>query len=156
MEKLKKSSSLYRISEISVSYHPEFKATERPFIHGAKSAFQILCENWDHGKIQYVEQFKVILLNRRNYVLGIYEVSTGGVVGTIADPKVIYAAALKSNSSSIILSHNHPSSILTPSEADLSLTRKLVAAGQLLDIAVLDHLIISPDNYFSFADEGLL
>ena len=75
---------------------------------------------------------------------------------TVADPKVIFVAALKSCSSSIILAHNHPSGNLKPSEADLQLTRKIKEAGKLLDIQVLDHLIISSEGYLSFADEGIL
>ena len=103
-----------------------------------------------------IEQFKIMLLNRANKILGIFTVSTGGVAGTVADPKVLFAAALKGNASSIILAHNHPSGNLKPSEADRQLTNKLSQAGKLLDISVLDHLIITADEYFSFADEGLL
>ena len=76
--------------------------------------------------------------------------------GEVADPKVIFAAAIKSAASSIILAHNHPSGNLRPSSADISLTRKIKAGGELLDIAVSDHLIISREGYYSFADEGLM
>jgi DNA repair protein RadC len=78
------------------------------------------------------------------------------MAGTIADPKVIFSAALKACASSIILSHNHPSGNLKPSNADIQLTKKIVNAGNLLDIAVLDHVIVSAEGYYSFADEGLL
>lgn len=156
MEKLRNQLSLYQVSEITVSYFPKFKASERPLIMGAKSAYEILMATWDQGKIQYVEQFKVIFLSRGNRVLGIFEASTGGVAGTIADPKVIFGAALKCNSSSIVLAHNHPSAALKPSQADINMTRKLAAAGQLLDMPVLDHIIVTAEGYFSFADEGLL
>ena len=94
-----------------------------------------------------------MLLNRANKILGIFTVSTGGVAGTVADPKVTFATALKGNASSIILAYNHPSGNLKPSEADRQLTNKLSQAGKLLDISVLDHLIITAEEYFSFADE---
>jgi DNA repair protein RadC len=97
-----------------------------------------------------------MLLNRANKILRIFTVSTGGVAGTVADPKVIFATALKGNASSIILAHNHPSGNLKPSEADRQLTNRLTQAGKLLDISVLDHLIITAEEYFSFADEGLI
>jgi DNA repair protein RadC len=97
-----------------------------------------------------------MLLNRANKVLGILEVSTGGVSGTVADPKVIFAAALKGNASGIIVAHNHPSGNLAASRADVDLTRKLKEAGKFLEIQVLDHVIVTTEKYFSFADEGLM
>ncbi|MFD2160792.1 JAB domain-containing protein [Paradesertivirga mongoliensis] len=106
--------------------------------------------------IEFIETFKVMLLNRANRVLGMMEITTGGISGTVADPKVIFAAALKSTASGIILSHNHPSGSLRPSQADINLTRKLKSAGELLDIAVLDHMILTSESYFSFADEGVI
>jgi DNA repair protein RadC len=89
-------------------------------------------------------------------VLGIYEVSTGGMTGTVADPKLIFAAALKGAACGIILAHNHPSNNLKPSISDEQLTTKIKEGGKLLDIKLLDHLIISSEGYYSFADEGLL
>lgn len=86
-----------------------------------------------------------MLLNRMNKVLGIYLISVGGFAGTVCDPKVVFQAALKTNASSIILAHNHPSGNLKPSDADLQLTEKLKKGGKLLDIAVLDHLILTEE-----------
>lgn len=156
METQSKSESLFQVSEIQVSYRPRFKAADRPKILGSETAYQILFDNWDLGKIELQEQFKVVLLNRSNRVIGIYEVSSGGMAGTLADPKLIFSAALKSCASGIILSHNHPSGNLKPSQADMDLTRKLKTAGSFLDIEVHDHLIISNDGYYSFADEGMI
>ncbi|RKD15199.1 DNA repair protein [Pelobium manganitolerans] len=156
MEKLQNQISLFQVSEIQVSYKPKFKASERPAVAGSKDVYNILFNNWDINKLELLEQFKVMLLNRANKVLGIFEVSTGGFAGTVADPKVIFSTALKACASSIILSHNHPSGNLKPSQADLNLTKKIKNGGELLDIAVLDHLIITADSYYSFADEGLL
>lgn len=102
------------------------------------------------------EEFWIVLLNRSNRVLSRHLISKGGQAGTIADPKIIFQTALENHSASIILSHNHPSGNLKPSQADLQLTRKLKDAGDLLDISVLDHLIFADSTYLSFADEGLM
>lgn len=156
METLKNQNPLFQVSEIKVSYHPLFKASERPRVNSSRSAYEILFNNWDLGLLEMQEEFKILLLNRANKVLGIYGVSKGGMAGTIADPKIIFSTALKSSSSSIILSHNHPSGNLNPSQADIDLTKKLQQAGNLLDIAVVDHIILAGDSFYSFADEGLL
>ena len=95
-------------------------------------------------------------MNRNNKVLGIFEASTGGMAGTVADPKLIFSTALKACASYVILSHNHPSGNLKPSQADIALTQKLKQAGSFLEIEVLDHVILSNEGYYSFADEGLL
>jgi DNA repair protein RadC len=116
----------------------------------------VFFKNWDLDKIEFVEQFKVMLLNRAHKVLGIYELSCGSVAGTVADPKLVFVAALKSNASSVIVAHNHPSGCLTPSQADINLTKKLKDGGKLLDIAVLDHVIVTSEGHYSFADEGIL
>jgi len=148
--------NLFQVSEIKVSYLPKFRASERPQIHQSKQAYEILINNWDHGRLEMQEQMKVILLNQANAVLGIFDVSTGGVAGTYCDPKIIFAAALKANSSNIILAHNHPSGNLKPSSQDLNLTRKMVEAGKFLDLFVIDHIIVTKRAYYSFGDEGLI
>ncbi|CAN5492120.1 DNA repair protein RadC [soil metagenome] len=102
------------------------------------------------------EEFWVILLNRANMVLKKKSISSGGISGTVADPKIIFKVALENGASALILVHNHPSGNLKPSEADTRLTKKLKEAGQLLEIPVLDHLIFTDSAYLSFADEGLL
>jgi DNA repair protein RadC len=95
-----------------------------------------------------------MLLNRQNKVTGIFTVSLGGIAGTVADPKLIFGCALKAAASGIILAHNHPSGCLQASHADIDLTKKLRDGGKLLDIQILDHIIITGEAYFSFADEG--
>ena len=102
------------------------------------------------------EEFWIILLNRRNSVIKKQPISSGGISGTVADPKIIFNSALAHLASSIILVHNHPSGSLKPSRADTDLTKKLLAAGRLLEIPVLDHLIFTDNDYFSFADENML
>lgn len=102
------------------------------------------------------EEFWILILNRANEVLRPVQISTGGVSGTVADPKLIFRHALEQLASGLILFHNHPSGNLMPSQADKDLTRKLRDAGRLLDIPVLDHLIFTDKAYYSFADEGIL
>jgi DNA repair protein RadC len=102
------------------------------------------------------EEFWVILLNRANIVTNKLQISAGGVAGTVADPKIIFKQALAHLASGIILVHNHPSGNLSPSQADLDLTKKMKEAGKFLEIPVLDHLIFTDSGYHSFADKGLM
>lgn len=146
----------FKVAEIEISYKPEYKASERLQISSADDAYQILIQHWDKGRIEMVEEFKILLLNRRNRVLGIVHISSGGFSGTIADPKVIFSAALKACASGVILCHCHPSGELDPSREDITLTNKLKDGGAFLDIQILDHLIISTDSFYSFANEGLI
>lgn len=145
---------MYKVAEIELIYKTRVKASQRPKVSSSKEVYQILLQSWDENKIEFVEQFKILLLNRGGRILGIYEVSSGGVSGTVADPKLIFSAALKANASSLILSHNHPSGNTRPSDADRQLTRRIKMAGELLDISVLDHIIVTTEGYCSFADEG--
>ena len=156
MEKLINQISLFQVSEIQLSYRLKIKASERPRIASSADVYKVLLNNWDLDTLELRETLKILLLNRGNRILGIYEVSTGGMAGTVADPKLIFCAALKSGASSLILAHNHPSGQLRPSSADLALTKKASDAGKFLEIDVLDHLIIAANGYYSFADEGLL
>ncbi|MET4082931.1 DNA repair protein RadC [Pedobacter sp. UYP30] len=105
MEKRIDQVSLFQVSEINVSYKPKFKASERPKVSSSKDVFNILYNNWDLDRLELQEQFKIVLLNRANRVIGIYEVSSGGMAGTLADPKLIFSTALKCCASGIILSH---------------------------------------------------
>jgi DNA repair protein RadC len=102
------------------------------------------------------EEFWILLLNRGNMVMKKHQVSFGGVSGTVVDPKIIFKIALENLASGIILVHNHPSGQLRPSEADLRITKQLKAAGDVLEIKVLDHIIFTNESYLSFADEGLM
>lgn len=145
-----------QVAEIKISYSTHVQASHRAKISNSKEAFNLLLTTWEQGTIEMVEQFKIILLNRTNRVLGIQEISTGGLSATVVDPKIIFASSLKALASQLILAHNHPSGSLTPSQQDIDLTKKLVAGGKLLDVDVVDHIIISRDGYFSFADRGLI
>jgi DNA repair protein RadC len=102
------------------------------------------------------EEFKILLLNRANEVLGIYPLSKGGITGTVVDQRLIFAVALKCNATGIILCHNHPSGKLLPSEADITLTKSICKCADLLEINLLDHLIITKNGFYSFSNEGKL
>lgn len=144
------------LAEVELSYKSKVKPSEREKITSSYDGFQALQSVYNEDKIEHVEEFIILLLNRANKVLGWVKISQGGLTGTVADPRIIFQAALVTNATSIILSHNHPSGNKTPSSADIELTRKIKAAGQFLDIAIFDHLIITPDGYYSFADEGMM
>ncbi len=102
------------------------------------------------------EEFWVLLMNRANKIISKEKISTGGVSGTVVDPKLIFRRALEMSASGIILCHNHPSGNPKPSQADIDLTKKLKRGGEELEISVLDHIIIAENKFFSFADEGMM
>jgi DNA repair protein RadC len=102
------------------------------------------------------EEFWIVYLNNANKVLQTSQLSKGGITGTVVDIRLALKKALELGAVAIILSHNHPSGVLRPSEADIALTKKLSTASESLDIKVLDHVIITEKSYFSFADQNLL
>jgi DNA repair protein RadC len=107
------------------------------------------------GDLPY-EEFWLLLLNRANRVIKKVKISEGGISGTVVDPKKIFQICLEQHATSILLGHNHPSGTVTPSEADNKITKKIKDCGLLLDVAVLDHIIVGDDRFYSFADEGAL
>lgn len=146
-----------KVNEFSISYSGSIKTNQLPKISCAQDAVNIIFENWDKGSIGLNESFKMILLNNSNKVKGIYTLSSGGITGTLVDVRILFAVLLKTLTTAVILAHNHPSGNTNPSEADKQLTQKIKKAGELMDIKILDHLIITPDgDFFSFADEGIL
>jgi DNA repair protein RadC len=145
------------INEIYISYKISNKNSSLPVIKNSEDVAQLLFKHWNKDHIQIYESFKVLLLTNSNRVKGIYELSKGGMTGTLVDLRILFAIVLKSLSVGIVLAHNHPSSKLKPSEADIQLTKKICKAAELFDIKVLDHLIITPEEtYYSFADHQLL
>ncbi len=102
------------------------------------------------------EEFWIIYLNNANKIISKFQLSKGGITGTLVDVRLVFKTALSLGAVGIILTHNHPSGTLKPSESDKQITQKLKIAGEQLDIKVLDHLIITETNYFSFSDEGIL
>jgi DNA repair protein RadC len=141
------------VAEVELVYKTKVKAVDRYKITKSTEAFGVFKDNWNMNTIEYVEEFKLLLLNRANEVLGVLNASKGGISGTVTDVRVIFQAAIKANASGIIVAHNHPSGNIRPSEGDLKITRKIKEAGSILDIQLLDHLIISEDNYYSMGDE---
>ncbi|MCO7186086.1 JAB domain-containing protein [Tenacibaculum sp. XPcli2-G] len=142
------------IAEVKVSYITN--NTEKLRITNSKASFDILLACWNKNTIELQEEFKVLLLNRNNQVLGIYPLSKGGTTSSIVDVKLLFSVALKSNTHGIILAHNHPSGNLNPSNPDKSITTKIINASKLLDVKILDHIIVTKDDYYSFADNGLM
>ena len=129
------------------------EAAQQTKISNSKDAFEYFymrMSDLEH------EQFWIMLLNPANKVIKITRVSVGGVNGTSADPKRIFKIALENNATALMLCHNHPSGSVMPSEHDKAITRNLVNGGKLLEIKILDHIIVGIDNYFSFADSGMI
>lgn len=146
-----------KVNEIRISYKERVKSPFWKKVNSSKDAADLLYESWNKDNIEVHETFKIVLLNNGNKVKGIYQLSTGGITGVLVDVRLIFAVLLKSLSVAFLLSHNHPSGTLRPSEADKKITNKIKKAAQLLDIALLDHLIIAPNgDYYSFADNGIL
>lgn len=147
--------SSLELAEIKVSY--KRGKTNDVKVTNSLTAFNLLFPLYDKDIIELQEQFYMLLLNRANLAIGWINISKGGATGTIVDPKIVFAIALQANSCCIILSHNHPSGNLSPSDSDIKLTQNLLASAKLLEINILDHIIVnSCEKYYSFADEGKL
>jgi DNA repair protein RadC len=145
----------FNIPEIRVSYNDNVKTTERFQIKCTEDAVKILRIAFDEC-MQHHEEAYVIYMNRANRVLGISNISKCGISSTFVDIKIIMQTALKVHASSIIFSHNHTSSLLKPSQEDIRQTKKLKDACGLLDISLLDHIIMTEEDHYSFANEGML
>lgn len=143
-----------KVAEIKVSYSNTQPVKVK--LTNSNILYKFLLSKWNMDIIEFQEESKLVLVNKANMVLGIYELSKGGVSGTVVDIKIVLSVALKCHASGIILVHNHPSGNLTPSESDKQITGKLKQACELLDIRLLDHLIITKENYYSFSDSGNL
>lgn len=144
------------VAEIEVSYRPS--VVEKRIIKSAEDAYTVLLPFFSKATIALKEQFVVMYLNKGNKVIGVYQLSSGGITGTVMDIRLVFCIALKTVATGIILAHNHPSGNLNPSPQDISMTERIMEAGNLLNIQVLDHLILSPikGEYFSFKEEGVL
>ena len=143
--------NIFTFNEIGITYTSKGIG---PKIESSRDVFDLLLPNW--LDIDYVESFHVVLLNRGGRLIGVSKISVGSVSGTVADPKKIFQTALKANATSVILCHNHPSGQTRPSKNDEDITKRCGKAGTFLDLPVLDHIILTRAEYFSFADEGML
>lgn len=143
-----------KVAELLVSYSAHIVSEQK--ISNSRETYSLIINHWNLDTIEMLEEVKILLLNKSNKVLGVYDLSKGGMSSSIIDVKIVLSIALKTLASGIIIVHNHPSGNLSPSKADIDITEKLKSACNLMDITVFDHLIISKDNYYSFADDGLL
>jgi len=126
------------------------------YIKNSDDVVKVLRSIFNADTIQWTEEFIAVCLNRAHKVIGYYKVGSGGFSGVVCDPKVIMTMALQTSASSIIVAHNHPSGNLKPSENDRKMTDKINGACKLLDINLLDHIILTTDGHYSFAEEGQL
>lgn len=143
-----------QVSEIQVSYYPRLIQSQK--ITSSSDAVEIIRKAWDKRTIEMQEEVKLILLNQSNTVLGIYNLSKGGINSSLVDIRLILSVALKCLATGVILVHNHPSGNLNPSKSDLDIVKKLNESCKLLDITLLDSIIITKESYMSFGDDGIL
>jgi DNA repair protein RadC len=143
-----------KISEIRVSYHPLIKKEDRILIRSSVDGEKYLRNVFPD--LEHIEYFYILCLNRANQILGYHQISKGGISGSVVDLKVIFQIAVKTNSSALIVAHNHPSGNLLPSDNDIRISQKIKEAGKLLDITLLDSLIPTQDSYISLADTNAL
>lgn len=156
MEKELTTNDWNMVSEVELVYKSKVKPSLRPVLKSVTDVVDFFRTYWELDKLELREQFKVIYLNRANRILGICDHSTGGIDGALVEIRHLFATGLKLNATCLILAHNHPSGNLRPSENDLRLTEKLKNAGELLNIRVVDHIILTTEEYLSFSSEGLL
>lgn len=146
---------LNKVGEIKVSYYP--KVIRGPNIGNAADCLIHFKNYYNLATIALQEEFLIMYLNRANNVLGIYRHTKGSMSGTMVDVRMILAIGLKLGAHSIILSHNHPSNNLKPSNQDIEITNKIKEAGKLMDVFVIDHIIVDTKfNYYSFLEGGML
>ena len=147
----------FTIQEMEVVYLPTKLTSNDEAISNSRGAYHVLRQFFNPSTISYQEECIVLYLNHASKIIGAQKLSKGGINATIVDIRIILATALKSLSTAIIIAHNHPSGKLEPSDADKKITKRLSDACKLLDLALLDHIILAPENaYFSFADNGLI
>lgn len=142
--------------KISLTMSHNVKKSQLLKVGSSQDCADILRKLYCLQTFDFLEEFMILCLNQANKVVGFYPVSKGGITGTVADPRVILTAALNCAATSLVLSHNHPSGNLQPSNADKEITQKIKHAASYLDIRLLDHIILNDEGYFSFADEGLM
>lgn len=147
---------LFQVSEIEVSYRNPMPYDNRVKVSSTSVAYDIFNCTWDRGKIELVEQIKVLLLNHDNGCLGIVNLTMSIINFCPFDPRLVFATVLKTNATAIVLAHNHPSGSLNPSNNDIAVTKSIVKAAKLLGITVMDHLILTAHGYYSFSENNIL
>ena len=144
----------FKVAEVSLSYKNSVPYNKRTKVKDAKDAYKVMLKIHDDDTLDYTETFRVLYLNQNNQVLGCRTISEGGLASTCCDVRTILQGALLTNAVAIILAHNHPSGNVKPSTEDINTTAKITKAAKLLDISVLDHIIYTRENCYSFADDG--
>jgi DNA repair protein RadC len=139
--------------EISVKYHT--KKQPKKAVTCSTDVFDMI-KTWFDDCMEHRERFIAVSLNRANKIIGIQNIGEGGTASCVVDKKIVAQGAILSNASAVILAHNHPSGNLKPSNADKKITKDIKEGLSLFDIQVLDHLIITEESFYSFADEGIL
>ena len=138
-----------QFEEVQLVYRNKTRASERPSIKSPNDAYAILNQSWNKEEINLLEESKILLLDNQLRLMSIASISKGGLSGTIVDPKIVFSIALKRRANRIILAHNHPCGSLKPSKSDIRLTKEFIKAGEILQIPLEDHLILTEENYCS-------
>ena len=146
----------FKVAEVQLTYKNRIPCKDRQHINDSESAYKIIKSLFPDETIDYRESFKALFTNKAGHTLGCLTISEGGPCCTAVDVKLILQGALLMNASGVILAHNHPSGNLHPSVPDKVMTEKISKALVTMDINLLDHLIVTRDSYFSFADEDLI
>lgn len=141
---------------VKLSFKKKVAPVDLVIIKSSYDAYIVLLKIFRKDTFQFTEELILLCLNRANKVIGSYKIASGGITGLVADPRVMFCIALQYSACSIMIAHNHPSGNLKPSNADIELTNNIKRIGELLQIRVLDHLIISAEGYYSFSDEECL
>ena len=143
---------LSNVSEVKLTYESNNKNKRKMKVNSSTKIYELMLKNWE--QIEYRETFKILFLDRAKQALGVNTVSLGGISETTVDIKMILQGALLANASGIIACHNHPSGNVKPSFEDDVITLKIKQAAKIMDIELIDHLIIAPDGYYSYSDNG--
>lgn len=145
-----------QLPEFQISLKTKVKPSELYPIRTGADVAKVARMCFDADSIEWHETFVIIALNQANKVLGFYKLSSGGIDMVACDPRMVFQFALLSNATSLIIAHNHPSGSLKPSREDEEMTHKIKSAGSFLSIKLLDHVIVTSEGYYSFAEEGLI
>jgi DNA repair protein RadC len=148
--------NIKKIEHIELVYRNKTKASDRPKVTNSNQAYSLLRKDWNDDTINLVEEFKLMAFDRQLRLMSIANISKGGMSGTVVDLKIIFTTALLRRAHRIIVAHNHPSGSKEPSKQDIRLTKRLKEAGDLLDLPLDDHLIVTDNDYLSMLEQGFI
>ena len=149
-----KAIKIWQASEVKLSYKTKIPLEKSPIIRCSKDAYELFLESWDEDTLDLIEEFKVVLMDRKCTAIATMLVGQGGFDTVMVDARLIFTAALKKRAHGMIVCHNHPSGVCQPSKSDIEMTKHLCQIGELLNIKIYDHVIISRKDHFSLADNG--